>query len=667
MENLSQNQKLSQDFLLQAIDFLKKKEAIKAKHYLEKSINLDPKNVSALYYLSVVEYYNFGKKKIAQDILKSILEIEPNHCDSICLLAKIFFHKNLQEEGIKFFLSKKYLSEEIIFGVAYIHYLGGKIDKTISILEDLIKLDRSDKRISYIIYSLLGHIFYATGKHHESLDCFIKSVEINKYFAKGYFLIAKIYKFFSNIYLSDYYFDRCIEIEKNNLNCLIEKNLSLPHIYKDHEEFKNFRDRYSDGLNIIGKSSDYVPYHNEFVDNQTFLLSYGKINNLNLLKYKSKVFRKLYPKLNHTFKFLNSDFSSKIRIGFISQYLTNHTIGKLFSGIIANLDKSKFEIILFHSSLTRPGKIKFMLDNSVSKSITLPLDFDGKVKIIKDQRLDIIFYPDIGMSTDLYYLTFLKLAKTQINTWGHPETSGNLSIDYFISSQLCEIENAQDFYSENLIKFNNFSIFHETPLFNKINYDFNGYKNYNVYGCFQSVFKILPEFDLIIKKILDQDKKAIILFVKDEYEVWYKILLKRWSVSIKDNLERIKFVDKLSESDFINISGLSKVLLDPIYFGSGNSFIETFQHGTPMVTWPNNFLKTRLALGLYKQMNILDAPIADSIDSYVNLSVELANNHKKNLNLRTQIIENSKKYFFNNHQVIKEYEDFFINCVDKNR
>ena len=124
---------------------------------------------------------------------------------------------------------------------------------------------------------------------------------------------------------------------------------------------------------------------------------------------------------------------------------------------------------------------------------------------------------------------------------------------------------------------------------NKINYDFNDYKNFNVYGCFQSVFKILPEFDLIIKKILDQDKKALILFVKDEYQVWYKILLKRWSVSIKNNLERIKFVDKLSEKDFINISGFSKVLLDPIFFGAGNSFIETFQHGTPMVTWPNNF------------------------------------------------------------------------------
>lgn len=665
MESLSINQKLSKEFFLKAVDFFNKKKVIEAKYCLKKSIGLDSKNVSALYLLSVTEYYNFNNSKIAQEILKNTLEIDPSHFDSILLLAKIFFEKNLQKDGIEFFLSKKYLSEDIIFGNAYIYYLGGQIDKTISILEDLIKLDRPEKRISHIIYSLLGHIFYTIGEHHKSLNCFLKAVEINKYFSKGFFLIAKIYKFFSNINLSDYYFDKCIKIEKNSLNCLVEKNLSLPHIYSNIEDFKNFRERYFNGLNIIENSSNFIPYHNEFVDNQTFLLSYGDTNNLNLLKHKTKVFRKLYPKLNDTYKVANFVGSSKIRIGFISQYLTDHTIGKLFSGIILNLDKKKFEILIFHSLLTKPGNVKVELGNSVFKSITLPLNFDHKVELIKSQGLDIIFYPDIGMSTDLYYLTFLKLAKIQINTWGHPETSGNLSIDYFISSQLCEIANAQDFYSENLIKLNNFSIFYKTPLFNQINYDFDEYKNCNIYGCFQSVFKILPEFDLIIKKILEQDKKAVILFVKDEYKVWYKILLKRWSVSIKNNLERIKFVDKLSEKDFINISGFSKVLLDPIFFGAGNSFIETFQYGTPIVTWPNNFLRTRLASGLYKQMAILDPPIADSVDSYVNLSVELANNDKKNLNLRTQIIENSKKYFFNNHEVIREYEDFFINCVDK--
>ena len=48
--------------------------------------------------------------------------------------------------------------------------------------------------------------------------------------------------------------------------------------------------------------------------------------------------------------FLQKFTNSKIKIGFISEYLTDHTIGKLFKGIILNLDKSKFEIILFHTN-----------------------------------------------------------------------------------------------------------------------------------------------------------------------------------------------------------------------------------------------------------------------------------------------------------------------------
>ena len=52
-------------------------------------------------------------------------------------------------------------------------------------------------------------------------------------------------------------------------------------------------------------------------------------------------------------------------------------------------------------------------------------------KIIQDKNLDILFYTDIHMSTNLYFLTLYKLAKYQITTLGHPETTGNNKIDYF--------------------------------------------------------------------------------------------------------------------------------------------------------------------------------------------------------------------------------------------
>ncbi len=57
--------------------------------------------------------------------------------------------------------------------------------------------------------------------------------------------------------------------------------------------------------------------------------------------------------------------------------------------------------------------------------------------------------------------------------------------------------------------------------------------------------KLLPDFDLILKKILDRDKKALIVFIKDQWSVWYKILLNRWKKSININIDRIKFIDTI--------------------------------------------------------------------------------------------------------------------------
>ena len=84
------------------------------------------------------------------------------------------------------------------------------------------------------------------------------------------------------------------------------------------------------------------------------------------------------------------------------------------------------------------------------KNFKLPKLFKDKINLILDSNLDIIFYPDIGFSTQLFYLTFLKLAKHQITSWGHPETTGNFNIDYYLSSKLLEenFNEAQSHYQK---------------------------------------------------------------------------------------------------------------------------------------------------------------------------------------------------------------------------
>ena len=39
------------------------------------------------------------------------------------------------------------------------------------------------------------------------------------------------------------------------------------------------------------------------------------------------------------------------------------------------------------------------------------------------------------MSIEFYYLALIRLAKFQVTTFGHPETTGSKSIDYYLISK----------------------------------------------------------------------------------------------------------------------------------------------------------------------------------------------------------------------------------------
>ena len=57
-------------------------------------------------------------------------------------------------------------------------------------------------------------------------------------------------------------------------------------------------------------------------------------------------------------------------------------------------------------------------------------------------------------------------------------------------------------------------------------------------------------------------------------------------------------------SDFISLCSCVDVLLDPIYFGGGNSFLESMIVGTPTITMPGKYLKSNITAAAYKQMKI---------------------------------------------------------------
>ena len=54
-----------------------------------------------------------------------------------------------------------------------------------------------------------------------------------------------------------------------------------------------------------------------------------------------------------------------------------------------------------------------------------------------------------------------RLAPVQCNSWGHPDTSGFPTLDYYLSSDLMEPPDGQDHYTERLVRLPNLSVYYE--------------------------------------------------------------------------------------------------------------------------------------------------------------------------------------------------------------
>ena len=85
-------------------------------------------------------------------------------------------------------------------------------------------------------------------------------------------------------------------------------------------------------------------------------------------------------------------------------------------------------------------------------------------------------------------------------------------------------------------------------------------------------------------------------------------------------------------------------------------------YGTPTVSLPSEYMKSRIVYGAYKQMKIDNPPIVNSIDEYVSKAIELANYNEKNILDNKKNLQNSAdKFLYENSNFLNEIEDFLLN------
>jgi predicted O-linked N-acetylglucosamine transferase (SPINDLY family)/GT2 family glycosyltransferase len=405
-----------------------------------------------------------------------------------------------------------------------------------------------------------------------------------------------------------------------------------------------------------------------------YYLAYHNMSNKYLLAKLSSYFRHICHGLNYIAPHTLSPKKTKkkLKVLYLSTYITSlHSVFKDRSGIMIG-SQTKFDVH-YSQFITKPGTdiiLQHYKQNVKNPPLLLPDNIEECKKIIAAQQFDIIIYCEIGMDIRTYFLAHMRLAPIQCSTWGHSDTSGISTIDYFISSKYFETDVAQKNYSEKLICLNSLSTFYsiifrlckeKSLLLKRI--DFNLPSIANIYLCTQSVFKFHPVFDDVIKEILAKDDKAIIVLLNFGFP--YKHLLKRLEKNLGKYICRIHVFEQMKYKRFLNLLNISDVILDLYPFGGCNTSLEGFFVDKPIVTLPSKMINGRFTYGFYKKME-MDDLIAKDLNDYVQLALRLTSD-KKFYNKMVAKIKNriKTKQVFSEPESITTWNDTLQKLYDE--
>ncbi|WP_269625345.1 tetratricopeptide repeat protein [Prochlorococcus marinus] len=462
-----------------------------------------------------------------------------------------------------------------------------------------------------------------------------------------------------------YQYKNAQNLDPNNLSYQLEGKLRFSAIPFNQEQINKERKQYKKQISQIDQYINPVFTGKIFSTSSFYLAYHNASDDLEILKLLGNVLRNskglINTKFNQEKGIIESQRRNSIRLGICSEYLKNHSVCMFFGNIIKQIASSDVEVIIFRTPYSEVDSLSQSIDSLASEVIMMPESIQEASDLILNQSIDILFYPDIGMSNYTYLLSLSRLALVQFTTLGHPMTSGLPEIDYFISCDNYETKYSNEFYSERLIKLNRIPVNYSKPInkgntFNKSKLNISE-KSFLI-GIPHAPFKFHPDYDKILDKILENIPNSFLFFADGPKKLQTDKLKERWAKTTKLVLNRTIFYPRVSFGDFLEIVKMLDIIIDPFYFGMGNTFYQAMAFNTPVVTMPTNHMKSRHAFAGYKQMDIKGAPIANSPDEYISICKKLAFDKSYRENIETQINEKANKYLFNDETIFEEYIQF---------
>lgn len=362
-----------------------------------------------------------------------------------------------------------------------------------------------------------------------------------------------------------------------------------------------------------------------------------------------------------------SNRSRKVRIGMLSRYFSAHSNSQAFMGLIQNLDRDAFELVLIHRHGYKVDSTHMNLNRLADEVAYLDASLVYSAYLLSSLQLDLLFFTDIGMDPYDFILPELRRCPIQLTGWGLPHTTGLKSIDYYLSSSNLESPAHQSEYTERLALLDGLPCCYPSSeiYYRRQSRDyFLLPEGRLIIGCIQNFWKIHPDFDLILEQIAQLLPEAVFVFVETSLPSANNAYAERLRARAPRASANTLFLSRTYTKDFLSLCDCIDILLDTPYYGGGVTSYMSMYVGTPIVCWQGKRLRDRTTAGIYEYLDISNAPIAKDNAQYIDTVVALSRDSDARIKIKRETVEKAHT-LYDNYEFVRSFESFCLQLASQ--
>ena len=454
-----------------------------------------------------------------------------------------------------------------------------------------------------------------------------------------------------------------------NLKAALGANLLLPQVYSSGAHLQGVRREYAEGLERLHASAGAIRFTrpDEALSEArwtNFYLAYQGQNDRDLQRRYGELHRRvLEPAVPEFFAPRpRRSGAERLRVGFFSHFFFNCTAGRYFSSWITHLDAKRFEKFVYYTNEWVADDTRAIAAGAHTFRHLPGRQLHVLAKQILADELDILVYPELGMHAETFTLAGLRLAPVQVSGWGHPNTPGLPEIDWFFSSAAMEPQGAEAHYSERLGLLPGLGTRYALPKAGKpaTRADFAIPEDRTLYLIPQSLFKIHPDNDELIARVLGEDPRGLAVLFAHSHDAVTQAFGVRLGAAFRrhrmDIHERALFLmPNVAHPTYLRLNELCDVMLDTLHWSGGNTSLDALASGLPVVTLPGEFMRGRQSQAMLAALGAPELIVANA-DEYVRTAVRIGKDPGERRAISERLAERRME-LFERDEPIRALED----------